>query len=98
MSPSEQAKAAQKKRQSLQKEIVLTLQGVFASPDGKVALSKISQMCNEHEPTYVDQNPNGTAYKEGQRSVIIGIRKMMNKTFSDKVQEKAELKGKDNVR
>lgn len=47
-------------------------------------------MCNENEPTYVDQNPNGSSYKEGQRSIILGIRNIMNKTFEQK-QEKAEL-------
>ena len=74
-----------------QKEIALTFQKLFASGDGKVVLSKISQMCKENEPTYVDQNPNGSAYHEGQRSIILGIRKLLNKTFNQPKQEKSEL-------
>jgi len=79
---SDQAVKELKKRNVSKKEIALTFQGVFESPDGKVVLKKISEMCNENEPTYVDQNPNGSAYREGQRSIIIGIRKLMSKTFN----------------
>ena len=78
-------------RTEILKEQALLCQMVFASPDGKLVLKKISQMCNENEPTYVDQNANGTAYKEGQRSIILGIRRMLNKTFNEPVQERAEL-------
>ena len=48
-------------------------------------------MCNENVPTYVDQNPNGTAYKEGQRSIILGIRNKLNKTFNQLEQKEAKL-------
>ena len=90
---SDQAKVELKKRQTQQKEQTQLLQGVFESPNGKLVLKEISKMCNEHEPTYVDHNPNGTAYKEGQRSIIIGIRKIMNKTFNQEIQTKANVKG-----
>ncbi len=80
----------QRKKMEEQQSTVLLMQKVFNSPDGKGVLEKISEMCNENEPTYVDKNPNGSAYKEGQRSIIIGIRKMLNKTFEPK-QGKAEL-------
>ena len=66
-------------------------QGVFGSPDGKLVLKKLSEMCYENESTYVDHNSHGTAFHEGQRSIIIGIRKMLNKTFEEK-QRKAEVK------
>jgi hypothetical protein len=64
---------------------------LFKSENGKFVLKKISKMCNENEPTYVDQNPTGTAYKEGQRSIILGIRNQLNKTFGKPEQERAEL-------
>jgi hypothetical protein len=73
------------------KEIALTFQSLFAKPDGMIVLKELSKMCNENEPTFVDQNPTGSAYKEGQRSIIIGIRKQINKTFNTVKQERAEL-------
>ena len=88
---SEKAKAELKRRTIAERELTLTFQGVLESPDGKVVLKKLSKMCNENEPTFVDQNPTGSAYKEGQRSIIIGIRKILNKTFNQPVQEKVEI-------
>ena len=79
------------KRNNEQKEIALTVQKVFATEDGLFVLKKISEMCNENKPTYVDHNPNGTAYKEGQRSIILGIRSLLNKTFNIEKQEKSKL-------
>jgi hypothetical protein len=79
------------KRTKEQNQIVLSVQKALASPDGKVLLKKLSQMCNENEPTFIDMNPTGTAYKEGQRSIIIGIRKMLNKNINEQKQGKAEL-------
>ena len=66
-------------------------QQLFASKSGKLVLEEISRMCKENVPTYVDQNPNGTAYHEGQRSIIIGLRRLMDKTFNQPEQEKSEL-------
>ena len=86
----------QDERMIQKKELIILFQKVFNAPDGKEVLKKLSQMCNENEPTYVDQNPNGTAYREGQRSIIIGIRKMLSKTFNQPKQEKAEIKEKEN--
>ena len=88
---SEQAKRELESRISKQREMSILLREVFGSPSGKEALKKISKMCNENEPTYVDQNPNGSAYKEGQRSIIIGIRKMMSKDFDKPKQKEAKL-------
>ena len=87
----EEQKEPRALKMSKQREETILLQKVFRSRDGKEDLKKISHMCNENEPTYVDHNPNGTAYKEGQRSIIIGIRKMMNKNFDKPKQGKAEI-------
>ena len=78
-------------RQAKQKELALAFQSLFASENGKLVLSELSRMCNENKPTYVDQNPNGSAYREGQRSIILGIRSQLNKTFNQVKQEKATL-------
>lgn len=87
---NERQEAEQKIRQEKQKEQTKLFLGLFQKPDGKEVLKKLSKMCNENEPTYVDQNPNGSAYKEGQRSIILGIRNIMNKTFKEK-QGKAKI-------
>lgn len=71
-----------------QKRITLTVQSLLDSENGRFFLKLLSEMCNENKPTYVDQNPNGTAYKEGQRSIILGIRAQLNKTFNEPEQEK----------
>lgn len=91
MSISKEAQKVLEKRCSDQKELAIAAQKLFLTSDGALVLDKISDMCNENKPTYVDQNPNGTAYKEGQRSIILGIRSLLNKTFNIKEQEKAEL-------
>jgi len=74
-----------------QKRIALTVQSLLDSENGKFFLKLLSEMCNENKPTYIDQNPNGTAYREGQRSIILGIRAQLNKTFNEPKQEKSEL-------
>ena len=91
MSTRERIKEQLSQRIKQKKETTLAFQGLFASPVGKEVLSELSKMCNENEPTFVDQNPTGSAYREGQRSIIIGIRKQLNKTFNQEKQERAEL-------
>ena len=61
----------------------------FTTEGGKRVVGRLSILCNENEPTFVDQNPTGTAYKEGQRSVILHIRKMLAKNPNVVRQEKA---------
>ena len=89
---SEQKKQELTERQIQKRETIQQVQKLFNGPNGKDVLKKISEMCNENEPTYVDQNPNGTAYREGQRSIIIGIRKMLNKTFEVRQKNTGERK------
>ncbi len=95
MNQQEQKSVNQKEqevaRQEKQKELAIAFQRLFASENGNLVLDEISRMCNENKPTYVDQNPNGSAYREGQRSIILGIRSQLNKTFNQIVQENAKL-------
>ncbi len=87
-----QEKELQKRNEQIKEKAKLFQ--VFNTPEGKALLSVLSDMCKEHEPTYVDHNPNGTAYNEGQRSIIIGIRKQLKKTFNEPKQLKAKVKEK----
>jgi hypothetical protein len=73
------------------KNWALLCQKTFDTDSGKAFLKRLSQLCNETTPTFVDQNPTGTAYKEGQRSVILYIRTMLDKNVNESKQEKAKL-------
>ena len=68
--------------------IALAIQKCFDTEDGKIVLERLSKLCNENEPCYVDGNSMGTAYKEGQRSVILHIRKMLAKNINEEKQSK----------
>lgn len=57
----------------------MDFQNTFTSEGGKRVLERLSELCNENEPTYVDGNTHGTTYKEGQRSVILHINIMLKK-------------------
>lgn len=75
-------------RDDRQKQLVMDFLNAFSSEGGKRVLERISVLCNENEPTYVDNNALGTVYKEGQRSVILHIRKMLAKDPNKEKQEK----------
>jgi len=83
--------AQMKARVEKQNELSRMFQKIFDLPEGKLVLKEISKMCRENSPTYVDQNPYGTAYREGQRSIILGINSHINKTFNQTVQKEAKL-------
>ncbi len=89
----EQAKKQLDQKQQEKKATIQAFKSLFLSPSqsAELVLRKLSEMCKENEPTYVDQNPNGTAYREGQRSIILGIRKMLNKDLKQERQGKAKI-------
>jgi len=70
----------------------MDFQSTFATEGGKRVLKRLSDLCNEKKPTYVDGNTHGTAYKEGQRSIILHIRSMLAKDPHEERQEKAVSK------
>ncbi len=69
--------------------MIMDFMNTFTSEGGKRVVERLSLFCNENDPTFVDQNATGTAYKEGQRSVILHIRKMLAKNPNVVKQEKA---------
>ncbi len=87
----EQAQIALEQRKARNRQLALAFQRLFESSDGEQVLKKLSEMCNENEPTFVDQNPTGSAYKEGQRSIILGIRKMLSKNIHEIKQASAKV-------
>jgi len=72
-------------------QLITNFKTTFAGNDGKSVLKRLSELCHENGPTYVDGNAQGTAYKEGQRSVMLHIRMMLAKDPSVKRQTKAEV-------
>ena len=73
-----------------EEQIVRDFKEVFDGDNGKRVLGRLSKMCHEHKGTYVDQNPTGSAYREGQRSVILHIRAMLNKDLKESKQKEAK--------
>ena len=72
-----------------EEQLVRDFKEVFGGDNGERVLERLSKLCNEHRPTFVDQNPTGTAYKEGQRSIILHVRSMLNKDIKETKQKVA---------
>ena len=79
-------------RSDQQRQLIMDFQSTFTSEGGKRVLERLSVLCNENEPTYVDNNALGTAYKEGQRSIILHIGKMLAKNPNIVKQTEARSK------
>ena len=52
---------------------------VFSSDEGKRILSDLEKRCHEFVTTHDKSNSHETAFLEGQRSVLIFIKNMVNK-------------------
>ena len=51
----------------------------FASDEGKRILDDLSKRCHEYVTTHDKQSATESAFLEGQRSVLIFIKNMVNK-------------------
>ena len=51
----------------------------FSSDEGKKVLSDLEKRCHEFVTTHDKSNSHETAFLEGQRSVLIFIKNMINK-------------------
>ena len=52
---------------------------VFSSDEGKRILSDLEKRCHEFVTTHDKSNSHETSFLEGQRSVLIFIKNMVNK-------------------
>ena len=52
---------------------------VFGSDEGKRILDDLSKRCHEYVTTHDKQSATESAFLEGQRSVLIFIKNMVNK-------------------
>jgi len=74
---------------SPEQQLALDFQKTFDTDSGKRTLERLSKLCKENKPTYVDHNALGTAYNEGQRSVMLHIRSMLAKSVAEERQKEA---------
>lgn len=60
-----------------QKKIAADYRAAFHGPQGERVLKHLASHCFEDRRTFVEGSPDRTAYNEGRRSVLLGIRNML---------------------
>jgi|TARA_Y100000294_G_scaffold23865_1_gene20311 hypothetical protein len=68
-----------KQQTSKLSQLIKDYKFVFASDEGKRVLSDLEKRCHEFVTTHDKSNSHETAFLEGQRSVLIFIKNMVNK-------------------
>jgi len=63
--------------------LIISYKAFAESDDGVAILKDLSRECYEKELTFVDGNPNGTAFNEGKRYVMLHIRRFINTNVDD---------------
>jgi hypothetical protein len=71
------------------KELRINYQNLFESNDGKQVMLDLEKRCHYHSTTNVKGDSHESAYLEGQRSVLLFIKSMLQK-------EKPNVKRADN--
>ena len=56
---------------------------VFSSDDGKKVIEDLEKRCHEFVTTHDKNNSHETAFLEGQRSVLIFMKGMINKNLEE---------------
>ena len=56
---------------------------VFNSDDGKKVIEDLEKRCHEFVTTHDKNNSHETAFLEGQRSVLIFMKSMINKNLEE---------------
>ena len=56
---------------------------VFSSDDGKKVIEDLEKRCHEFVTTHDKNNSHETAFLEGQRSVLIFMKSMINKNLEE---------------
>ena len=59
------------------KQLIRDYQFTFGSPDGLRVLEDLSLQCHEDTLCHVNGNPDGSAFEEGKRYVILHIRRLL---------------------
>lgn len=59
------------------KQLVMDYQGTFGSEEGRRVLADLSKQCYADALTFVPGSPDGTAFNEGKRYVILHIQRLV---------------------
>ena len=68
-----------KQLESLVKKLRDNYQYIFNTDEGKEVLSDLEKRCHYHSTTNVKGDSHESAYMEGQRSVLLFIKQMLQK-------------------
>jgi|TARA_B100001964_G_C14081075_1_gene530308 hypothetical protein len=68
-----------KQQNSKLSQLIKDYKFVYSSDEGKRVLSDLEKRCHEFVTTHDKQSPTESAFLEGQRSVLIFIKNMVNK-------------------
>jgi len=60
------------------KELIQNYKTVFGSDDGKAVMEDLEKRCFYHTSTFSRNEPNETAFFEGQRTILLFIKSMIN--------------------
>ena len=68
-----------KQLENLVKKLKENYQYIFNTDEGKKVLSDLEKRCHYHSTTNVKGDSHESAYMEGQRSVLLFIKQMLQK-------------------
>ena len=74
-----QAKDKQENITKYLNEIKRNYQFLFSSNEGKEVMSDLEKRCHHHTTTNVKGDSHESAYMEGQRSILLFIKQMLQK-------------------
>jgi len=60
------------------KDLIQHYKAIFKSDDGKMVMDDLEKRCFYNTSTYNSKEPNETAFFEGQRTVLLFIKSMIN--------------------
>ena len=64
-------------------ELIKSYKIVFSSDEGKKIIEDLEKRCHEFVTTHDKNNSHETAFLEGQRSVLIFMKSMINKNLEE---------------
>lgn len=66
------------------KQLVINYKTTFGSADGEKVLADLKKRCSFETTTFVAGDSHDTAFREGQRAVVLFIQSMLNKKMEEK--------------
>ena len=60
------------------KDLIKNYKTTFGSDDGKAVMDDLEKRCFYHTSTFSRNEPNETAFFEGQRTILLFIKSMIN--------------------